>query len=230
MQQIAENNADTSTDEKVEDVTDTSTNEKVGEVTDTNTDEKNEDVTYISINENTESVTDTSMNEDANIHRFDTDEKFEDVTHTNTDEKTEGVTDTSMDEDANIYSFDELELKSRGNNNQIFDNQGFIDEISITIDIQDITDQISEESENIQEAAIEFWNDDSYCSDTNEAFPHEAYRDFVKIEIKYQLSYMAGDAILKFVKKYGQITKKALPRSTKDGLCFLDTLKKKKSY
>ncbi|CAG8744422.1 801_t:CDS:2, partial [Cetraspora pellucida] len=44
--------------------------------------------------------------------------------------------------------------------------------------------------------------------------------------IKYQLSYTAGDAILKFVKKYSQIPKKALPRSTKDGLCFLDTLKK----
>ncbi|CAG8844867.1 9970_t:CDS:1, partial [Racocetra persica] len=44
--------------------------------------------------------------------------------------------------------------------------------------------------------------------------------------IKYQLSHVAGDAILKFVKKYGQIPKKALPRSTKDGLCFLDTLKK----
>ncbi|KAF0514431.1 hypothetical protein F8M41_017590 [Gigaspora margarita] len=96
--------------------------------------------------------------------------------------KTEGVTDTSMDEDANIYSFDELE--------DIFDQ-------NITCE----TDLISEESENIQEAVIEFWNDDSYCSNTNEAFPHEAYRDFVKIEIKYQLSYMDGDAILKYFEK-----------------------------
>ncbi|CAG8775962.1 17840_t:CDS:2, partial [Gigaspora rosea] len=41
-----------------------------------------------------------------------------------------------------------------------------------------------------------------------------------------ELSYMAGDAIFKFIKKYGQVSTKALSRSTKDGLLFLNTLKK----
>ncbi|CAG8739959.1 10312_t:CDS:2, partial [Cetraspora pellucida] len=44
--------------------------------------------------------------------------------------------------------------------------------------------------------------------------------------MKYQLSYKTGDAILKFVKKYSKISEKVLPRSTKDGLHFLDNLKK----
>ncbi|CAG8781524.1 17310_t:CDS:2, partial [Cetraspora pellucida] len=51
----------------------------------------------------------------------------------------------------------------------------------------------------------------------NAGFPNTAYRDFIDI---------AGDAILKFIKKHGQISKKMLPRLTKDGLHFLDTLKK----
>ncbi|CAG8471697.1 36875_t:CDS:2 [Gigaspora margarita] len=222
----AENNADTNTDEKFEEVTNTSAAEKVEEVTDTSTDKKVENVTYISTNENAEGITNISMDEDANIHSFDIYEKVEDVTYTNTDEKTEGVIDTSMDEDANIYSFNELEVISRGNNNQIFDNQDFVDEISITIDTQNIVNDQDIFEQIFLEADNEFWNDNSYCSDTNEVFPHEAYQDFVEIVIKYQLSYMPGDAILKFVKKYGQIPKRVLPQSTKDGLCFLDTLKK----
>ncbi|CAG8658189.1 27845_t:CDS:2 [Dentiscutata erythropus] len=209
-------NAESVTDiKKVEDVTDTSADEKVEEVTDTDTDEKVEEVTYINTNENSEDVTDISMNEDVNIHSFDTDKKVEGVNYTNIDEKTKSITDTSIDEDVNIYSFDKLEIMN------IIDDQDIFDQ-----NIMHETNQISEESENIQEAANEFWNDSSYCSDTNKVFPHEAYQDFVEMVIKYQLSFMAGDAILKFVKKYSQIPKKALPRSTKEGLSFLDTLKK----
>ncbi|CAG8623481.1 4427_t:CDS:2 [Cetraspora pellucida] len=37
---------------------------------------------------------------------------------------------------------------------------------------------------------------------------------------------MAGDVALKFIKKYSQVSKKPLFRSTKDGLLFLDTLRK----
>ncbi|CAG8755867.1 22929_t:CDS:1, partial [Racocetra persica] len=171
---------DTSTDEKVEYVTDTSTDEKVEYVTDTSLDEKVEYVTYTSLDEKVEYVTDTSAD-------------------TSADEKS--VTDTSMDENVNVYSFDELEIISEEDSKQIFGNQDFVDETSMIFDVQDIvenqdildrniaceTGQISEEYivENIQEAINEFWSDDSYCSDANEAnsavFPHAAYRDFDQI-------------------------------------------------
>ncbi|CAG8745303.1 23189_t:CDS:2, partial [Gigaspora rosea] len=71
-------------------------------------------------------------------------------------------------------------------------------------------------------------NDNSECSDSevdNRDFPSNAYRDFMNIVIRYKLSYKAGDAVLKFIKNYSQVSKKTLPRSTKDGLLFLDTLR-----
>ncbi|CAG8620050.1 19146_t:CDS:2, partial [Gigaspora rosea] len=112
-------------------------------------------------------------------------------------------------------------------------------EFNPVFDEQDITDQkdtckfdqIFEESmlENY-EAVNEYLRDDSECSDIdkidNAEFSSIAYRDFVEIIIKYQLSYTAGDAVLKFIRKHGQLSNKALPRSTKDSLLFLDTLKK----
>ncbi|CAG8853292.1 40599_t:CDS:2, partial [Gigaspora margarita] len=68
-----------------------------------------------------------------------------------------------------------------------------------------------------------FQSNNSEYSDSNCNKVDSAEVDNV---IQHKLSYMAGNAILKFIKKYRQVSTKALPRSTKDGLLFLDTLKK----
>ncbi|CAG8503337.1 13968_t:CDS:2, partial [Cetraspora pellucida] len=77
---------------------------------------------------------------------------------------------------------------------------------------------------NYNESGDELWSDDS--EHNNIDFSNDIYQNFVDIVIQHQLSYMASDAILKFIKKYGQIPKKALSRSIKKGLDFLDILKK----
>ncbi|CAG8625318.1 4139_t:CDS:2, partial [Cetraspora pellucida] len=87
----------------------------------------------------------------------------------------------------------------------MFDNHDIANK-SISIlnkDNTDEFDQIFEEGilKNYEETDNEFWSNDSEYNNS-------------------------GDAILKFVKKYSQISKKIFPRSTKEGLHFLDSLEK----
>jgi hypothetical protein len=54
-------------------------------------------------------------------------------------------------------------------------------------------------------------------------FPSNAYRDFMNIIIKYNLSNAAGDLILKFIQNYGHCTD-VHPKSTRIGCNFIDNL------
>ncbi|CAG8497295.1 9322_t:CDS:2 [Dentiscutata heterogama] len=139
-----------------------------------------------------------------------------------------------MDNSTDMYNSDELDAINRQNNELTFDDQESADEYNLTFDTLSIADKsnlifnnrgdILENSKIINEA--EFQSDVSESEIDNTDFPSTAYRDFIDIVIRYNLSYTAGDAVLKFMKRHGQISKKILLRSTKDGLLFLDTLRK----
>ena len=53
-------------------------------------------------------------------------------------------------------------------------------------------------------------------------WPNEAYREFVEITTKYQLSNSAGDAIIQFFNKFSKLDDLPLPSSTKVGKELLD--------
>jgi hypothetical protein len=53
-------------------------------------------------------------------------------------------------------------------------------------------------------------------------WPNEAYREFVEITTKYQLSNSAGDAIIRFFNKFSKLDDSPLPSSTKVGKELLD--------
>ncbi|CAG8451521.1 6653_t:CDS:2, partial [Cetraspora pellucida] len=143
-------------------------------------------------------------------------------------------------------SFNDQETVSESNSGSMFDNQETVSESESMFDDESVSfsddqmtdiecvqmfdkenddesDQMLEEDilKDYKETIDEFWSDDNEHDNVN--FPNVIYRDFV---IRHQLSYTTGDAVLKFVKKYSQIPKKTLPRSTKEGLYFLDTLEK----
>jgi len=54
-------------------------------------------------------------------------------------------------------------------------------------------------------------------------WPNEAYREFMEITTKYQLSNAASDAIIHFFNKFSNLDKSPLPVSTQIGKKFLDS-------
>ncbi|CAG8788390.1 4107_t:CDS:2, partial [Cetraspora pellucida] len=140
------------TDEKVEDDSVTST----------------EDDSVTSVDEKVEDDTDTS-----------TDKKFEDDAETSADEKVESNINTSMDEDdTNTCISDNMDIYK----SEVFDEQDFVDDVSLRSDDQDIVDNpniidqiITCESGQIFEECIleshktinECQSDDSDCNDPN---------------------------------------------------------------
>ncbi|CAG8679047.1 7990_t:CDS:2, partial [Scutellospora calospora] len=118
----------------------------------------------------------------------------------------EGEIDNSMD----IYNSDKLDAINRQNNKLTFDDQESADEYNLTFDTLSIANKsnlifnnwgdILENSKIINEA--EFQSDNSESEIDNTDFPSTAYQDFIDIVIRYNLSYTAGDAVLKFMKRY----------------------------
>ncbi|CAG8623239.1 21856_t:CDS:2 [Dentiscutata erythropus] len=157
------------------------------------------------------------------------------------DNYAEGKMNNSMD----ICNSDELYVINRQKNELTFDDQKSADEYNLIFDTQSIASESSlvyNNQEDILENSKIIDEVDEFQSDNSESeidsadyseseidsadFPSTAYQDFIDIVIRYNLSYMASDAVLKFIKRYGQISKKILSRSTKDGLLFLNTLRK----
>ncbi|CAG8603549.1 2303_t:CDS:2 [Cetraspora pellucida] len=122
----------------------------------------------------------------------------------------EDDTDTSSNKSTDIYSSDESEIIYKQNNNPdpISNIQNETQTIANEASEFDESNQMSEnnilENYNISK---KIYSDDSELGDTNSAeFPNTAYKDFIDI-----LSYKAGDAILKYIQKHGNISKKMLP-------------------
>ena len=55
-------------------------------------------------------------------------------------------------------------------------------------------------------------------------WPNDAYRDFMELIIKGNISNKIGDKIIKFFNKYSNLEKSPLPKSTKNGKDYLNQI------
>ncbi|CAG8827756.1 29832_t:CDS:2, partial [Gigaspora margarita] len=147
-------------------------------------------------------------------------------------DKLEVIRISSDESEVISSSSDELEVISSQNDSLAFSNQDNAEESSPIFEPDPIFNNHNEFQlifDNKEITNQQFPSDDSEYSNSNYnkvdsaevdnvEFSCTAYRDFMNIA--------TGDAILKFIKKYEQVSTKALPQLTKDGLLFLDTLKK----